>query len=219
MELEELFESYLSQKMSESDRVLFEKLLKDNPEYQVQFYVFKQKSKKRSKAKSKRSTFKTWSISVGIAVMIVVVGYFLVRTLSMPPGEKLFLSFYEPRGALNSEIQIVNKNLSLALASYENEEYSKAESLFSKLELENTSDITRMYLGLSQLAIDRPEKAIPTLSLISEESDFFLEANWYMALGFLKLNKLDEAEELLKITASTPNAYSDKADEILLKMR
>ncbi|WP_332914720.1 hypothetical protein [Algoriphagus boritolerans] len=118
--------------MSESDRVLFEKLLKDNPEYQVQFHAFQQNSKEISKAKSRRTTFKTWSISVAIAVVIVAVGYFLARTLSMPPGEKLFLSFYEPREVLNSETQTVNNELSLALASYENEEYTKAEALFFK---------------------------------------------------------------------------------------
>ncbi len=39
-----------------------------------------------------------------------------------------------------------------------------------------------------------------------------------MAMGFLKLNKLEEAEKHLKITAFTPNPYSDKADEILLKI-
>lgn len=219
MELEELFESYLNQKMGESDRVLFEKLLKDNPDYQGQFHAFQQKSKEISRARSKRSSLKTWSIAAAIAVMIVVVGYFLVRTLSMPPGEKLFLSFYEPKQVSNSEIPTVNNELSIALTSYENEEYTKAEALFEKLESENASDFTRLYLGLSQLAIDRPEKAIPTLSLISQESDFFLEANWYMAMGFLKLNKLDEAERHLQITASNHNSYSDKASEILLKMR
>lgn len=221
MELEELFESYLSQNMSEADSALFEKLLKDNPEYQVQFHAFQEKSKGKHTKKSpaKRSSIKTWSISAAIAVAIVLVGYFLIKTLSMPPGEKLFMSFYEPKQVSNSASYADNQELSRAIATYQNQEFEEAEALFGKLKSENESDLTQLYLGLSQLAIDRPEKAIPTLSLISPESDFFLEANWYMAMGFLKLNKLEEAEKHLEISASKPNPYSEKASEVLLKLR
>ncbi len=218
MELEELFESYLSKKMGETDRMLFEKLLKDNPEYQVQFHAFQQKSKGISKAKSRRSTFKTWSISVAIAVLIVLVGYFLLRTLSVLPGEKLYFAYYEPKQVPDSLINSENPIISEAISNFRNKEYEQAETLFEKLKVEDESDFAQFYLGLCQLELDRPEKAIPTLSLVSQKSDYFFEATWYGAMSFLKLNKLEEAKRLLLINDANPNFYSEKAEEILQKI-
>ena len=218
MKLEELFESYFSRKMTESDRALFEKLLSENPEYQTQFEAFQDKAKTK-KITSKRSFLKSWSISVGVALVIVLIGYFLLRSLSMTPGEKFFYNYYEPKLSSDSEISTLDNNFSSAFESYQNQDFNRAELLFEKLNFEEESDLSRMYLGLCQLAMERPEKAIPTLSVISSDSDLFIEANWYIALGYLKLNKLKDAEKHLKITGESQNQFSDKANEILSKMR
>lgn len=225
MELEELFESYLNGKMSEEDASLFEKLLKENLEYQIQFDQFREKFTGNSVSEaqpiqpsSKISTIKTWSITAGIAVAIVVVGFFLIRSLSMPPGEKLFLSYYEPKQVPDSVTNLDNQLIVEAISTYQSKDYAKAESLFENLKNEDESDLSLFYVGLCQLELDRPEKAIPTLSLVSQKSDYFFEATWYGAMSFLKLNKLEEAKRLLLISDANPNFYSEKAEEILEKM-
>lgn len=230
MKLEELFGSYLNRKLSEEDAALFEKLLDENPEYQRQFKNYQsQTADSRSSSSpekkldqnslSRTRAVKNWSISVIIAVVIVAAGYFLFTILSMAPGEKLFLSYYEPRKVTNVNIPDENPVLSRAFFFYQNGEYQQALVLFENLVLEDNSELLKLYVGLSQLGIDRPEKAIPSLSLIKPESKLFLEANWYIGMGYLKLNKLEEAKKHLKISASKPTPHSAKAEEILLKLR
>lgn len=225
MELEELFESYLNGTMSEADASLFKELIKENLEYQIQFDNFREKLEGNSIIENQPihstpnlSSIKTWSITAGIALAIVVVGYFLFKTLSMPPGEKLFLSYYEPIEIADSLINSENPMVDEAISNFRNKEYERAESLFDKLKEEDESGFAQFYLGLCQLELDRPEKAIPTLSLVSQKSNYFFEATWYGAMSFLKLNKLEEAKRLLLISDANPNFYSAKAEEILQKI-
>lgn len=225
MELEELFESYLNGTMSEADASLFKELIKENLEYQIQFDNFREKLAGNSiienqpiHSTSNLSSIKTWSITAGTAFAIVVVGYFLFKTLSMPPGEKLFLSYYEPIEIADSLINSENRMVDEAISNFRNKDYEQAESLFDKLKEEDESGFAQFYLGLCQLELDRPEKAIPNLSLVSQKSDYFFEATWYGAMSFLKLNKLEEAKRLLLISDANPNFYSAKAEEILQKI-
>lgn len=225
MELEELFESYLNGTMSEADASLFKELIKENLEYQIQFDNFREKLAGNSiienqpiHSTSNLSSIKTWSITAGTALAIVVVGYFLFKTLSMPPGEKLFLSYYEPIEIADSLINSENRMVDEAISNFRNKDYEQAESLFDKLKEEDESGFAQFYLGLCQLELDRPEKAIPNLSLVSQKSDYFFEATWYGAMSFLKLNKLEEAKRLLLISDANPNFYSAKAEEILQKI-
>lgn len=225
MELEELFESYTNGTMSEADASLFEKLVKENPEYQNQFDKFKGKKTEHSKienqpiqSKSKFSAIKAWGISVGIALAIVLAGYFLFKTLGIPTGEKLFNAYYEPKQFPDSLIYTKNPMILDAMTHFEKKEFSKAAVLLEKLKSEGDPDFARFYLGLCELELDRPEKAIPSLSLVSQKSDYFLEATWYGAMSFLKMNKLEEAKRLLNISEANPNQYSEKAEEILKKM-
>lgn len=226
MELDELFESYHNGKMSEEDASLFEKLLKENLEYQIQFDKFREESTRGSvfenqpiQSKSNISSIKTWGITVGIAIVIVVVGLLLIRSLSMPPGEKLFLKYYEPKPVPDSVINSENQMLNEAISNFRNKEYQEAQSLFEKLKDEDESGFAQFYLGLCQLELNRPEKAIPTLSLVSQKSDYYFDATWYGAMSFLKMNKLEEAKKLLMISDANPNYYSVKAEETLQKMK
>jgi len=136
----------------------------------------------------------------------------------MPPGEKLFLTYYEPIEIPDSLVNSENPMVAQAISSFRKNEYEQAESLFEKLKDEDESGFAQLYLGLSQLEQDRPEKAIPTLSSVSQKSDYFFEATWYGAMSFLKLNKLQEAKRLLMINDANPNFHAEKAEEILQKM-
>lgn len=228
MKLEELFESYLSGKMPPTDRELFEKLLAEDLKAQTQFEAFKLQTKDPLSTNSgpiplipptKRSPVFSWLIAAGIALIIVVGGFFLFQTLSMAPGEKLFLAYYEPMetGSLNQGGE--NPMLAKALSAFENQEYEQAAVFLEELVLTEKSPTALLFLGLCHLELDRPEKAIPTFNRIPAESDFYQEGVWYEAMGFLKLNKLPEAKKLLEISASNPNPHTEKAKEILQKIK
>jgi len=230
MEIEALFKSYLENKMNDADRVLFEKLLDENPDYRAQLEDFQKEWKKnqdpsniktlpKSALTTKSNSFKTWGISIAIALTLVVSGYFLLQALIMSPGEKLFLSSYSPSPTMTAGIQVDNPLITEAIQLYQNKNYDQAVELLEELAAQHKSDLVYFYLGLSQLGIERPEKAIPALDLVSEQADFFPEAKWYMALGYLKLDKLEEAKNHLLVAAGLPNPHAEKAKEILQKMK
>lgn len=228
METKELFDSYLKEEMSESDKALFEKLLNENPLYKAQLESYQIEIKKKQKIKpnpgastsdSKIKTLKTWSFSIGIAVLIVLSGYILFRTLGMPTGEKLYFNYYEPYQASTQIRQSGSPVISEGISAYEKRNYKLALAIFEQPNPEVDFNLKRFYVGLSQLGDNRPEKAIPVLKLVSPEAIFYPETNWYTAMAYLKLNKLESAKNHLEISAANPNPYTDKASELLLKMR
>lgn len=222
MKLEELFESYLGGKMSASDKAIFEKLLDENPEYQSQLNHFKQENihltgePSPPLPQSKAKTLRYWGISVAIAMVIVLVGYFLISTLSMSPGQKLFAKYYETYPVAESGAN-ASGDASQAFQAYEAKDYQKAAEWFERIQTQPNSDFALLYLGICQLELGRPEKAIPVLSLIPANSPTASKevASWFEALGYFELNMLEKGKKSLQITAAKPNPYQAQAKIIL----
>lgn len=225
MKLEELFESYLGGKMSESDRVLFEKLLVENPEYQSQFDTFRKSTfQPESDLSSKAKSIKNWIVSILISVVIVFAGYFLFSKLSMSPGQKLYTKYYEtyPNQAISGSTEGNGSGLKAeAFQAYEKGDFQKAAALFEQVQTQADSDYALLYLGICQLELGRPEKAIPVLSLIPANSKTASKevASWYEGLGYFKLNMLDKGKKSLQITAAKPNPYQAQAQAILESLK
>ncbi|WP_168171924.1 tol-pal system YbgF family protein [Algoriphagus sp. A40] len=222
MKLEELFDSFLGGKMSESDRILFEKLLEENPEYQSQLNTYRQlkiqtgKETESSDLPSKSKNLKNWLIPIAIALLIVLVGYFLFSTLSMSPGQKLFAKYYETYPIADTGTN-ASGDASQAFQAYEAKDYQKAAAFFERIQTQPNSDFALLYLGICQLELGRPEKAIPVLSLIPTNSPTASKevASWFEALGYFKLNMLDKGKKALQVTAAKPNPYQTQAKTIL----
>jgi len=229
MKLEELFESYLGGKMSESDKGIFEKLLKENPEYQSQLNTFKRKHNTGTETAppdlaTKKTILKTWIIPAAIACVLVLSGYLLWITLGMSPGEKLYAKHYEPLpnqvpksayGELAADIK------TQAFQAYDAGDFEKAATLFQQVESQPDSEYILLYHGICQLELGRPEKAIPLLNLVNGETAIAPKevASWYEALGYFKMNMLDKGTQSLKVTAAKPNPYQAQAKTILESLK
>ena len=73
-----------------------------------------------------------------------------------------------------------------------------------------------LYLGASQMALNRPLEAIEMLRQVSESSFYYADAQWYRSLALLKLRRTDEAAELLRVIAEEANhPHQQKAAEII----
>lgn len=226
MELGELFESYLCGKMSESDKVLFEKLLNENPEYQSQLTAYQQQKarsvpqKTAEELPSKAKNIKNWIISIAIAVGIVLAGYFLFNMLSISTGEKLYKKHYEtyPNQVPSSVFREDEFGLkSDAFQAYNEGNYKRAAELLEQVQTQPDSDFALLYLGICQLELGRPEKAIPVLGLIPANSKTASKevASWFEAMGYFKLNMLEKGKKSLQITAAKPNPFQTQAKTIL----
>lgn len=239
MDQEELINAYLDGKLSPEDQRLFEQLLEEQPEYKKlleehrQFKIavtLEERSKIKDfllevdqdqKSKIQPGTgWKSWLFSGVAACVIVLAGFFLWTNLSMTPGEKIYKSYYEAypnliaptvRGASQANLK------SDAFLAFDNQEYEKAAVLFENLQQEPDSDYAIFYLGICQLELGRPEKAIPLFLKVKEDAvnPDKITATWYAALGYFQLNKLEEGTLAVKRVAQADgHPLQAKAQEL-----
>ena len=105
-----------------------------------------------------------------------------------------------------------------AFQAYDNQDYQAAEAGFNNI-LEKEEDIMVMfYLGSAQLAQNDAAKAIATFERFLEISnDSVADAKWYLALGYLKADRLNEAKSILE-ELKQDNLYGKRAEKILRKL-
>lgn len=246
MDQEDLINAYLDGKLPPEDKLIFEKLLQEQPEYQLlveeqrrikiavtlqerkDLRDFLQQLNETEKAVPKTTattTFKSWLYSGVAACLIVLAGLFLWTNLSMDPGQKLYKTYYETypnliaptvRGESASNLKAD------AFLAYDNGDYQRAAILFENLQQEPDSDYALFYQGICQLELSRPEKAIPLFERMNENSQNpdKITANWYAALGYFQLLKLEEGKSLMaKVAAKTGHPFQPKAQEIMSKLK
>lgn len=214
----ELFKSYLEGKLNPKDRELLESLLGENPSYQAELEAFKA-TLDSNPAPKEPFSLKSWIISIAIAIAIVSSGIFLFLSLGSPPGEKLYSNYYQPFPVDSFITKTNNPKLKEGLVAYQSKDYPKAIETFEYLLAQGESDQVELFLGLSQLANGRPEKAIPIMSMISSDSESAQYVPWYTALSYMKLNKLEEAKTHLQKASKISNLNQQKAQALLEKMK
>ncbi|GAB2483542.1 tetratricopeptide repeat protein [Algoriphagus taiwanensis] len=214
MDQNELFKNYLEGKLSSEDRLLFEKLLKENQAYQAELNQYK-----KQVSPAKKTRFRSWAVSFLIALGIVALGIFLVYSLASPPGTKLFSTYYQPLDVETWESLSIDPSIEKGVTAYKNGKYEEAKTLFEQMLASNSSPDVLFFLGLCHLALDRPEKAVPILSRIPKDSPLAGDAAWYEGLGYLKLNKLEKAKPLLLTASQNSTQFSPSAQEILGKLK
>lgn len=72
-----------------------------------------------------------------------------------------------------------------------------------------------LYLGNALLATDRTGEAIQVLSQIGEENRYYTDAQWYLALGYLKNREKAEAREVLNSILNKRSFYQSSVRELL----
>jgi len=106
-----------------------------------------------------------------------------------------------------------------AMKHYQRGNYKEASELFEQhvnRKKENAALI--FYKGISQLKSGKEKQAEENLRYIlnNKESEFRQEAQWYMALTYLKVNEIESARETLKkISETTGHPYKNKAEKVI----
>ena len=227
MDQRELISAYLEGKLSKEDRKLFEALIEENPSYQTQVEIQRKETAYQSVGRTASdsrpveslSKLKSWLFSAVIACGLVLTGYLLWVTLVKSPGEKLYAKYYEPFPYPSSGPAQENSGdlTSRAFSAYAQGDFETAATEFEQMGSRPKTGYGPFLLGICYLETGRPEKAIPVLNQIRDDSTTPSKeiASWFEAMGYLKLNMPDKAKAPLKITASTSNPYQKQADTIL----
>jgi tetratricopeptide (TPR) repeat protein len=152
------------------------------------------------------------ALAAAIALLIVALPFYLQG----PSNDELFLAYFEPfdspgSGVTRSTNEITDK--AKAYDAYDNGRYEEAIALFEKMK--NDDPIMHLCLGNAQLKVGQLDKAEANFNhLLSDHQDLVTPAKWYLALTYLKQNKIERAKSnLWQITKSS--TYGEKAKKLL----
>ena len=95
--------------------------------------------------------------------------------------------------------------------------YKEALALFSKADHNMT---VKFYSGISYLEVNELEDAEASFQAVIDNKDnlFIEQAEWYLALCYLKMNMNKDAKILFTEIANSDGFFNNKAQEILKYM-
>ena len=164
------------------------------------------------------------SAAAALVVFVVVAGWLLIRGDQSVNEQKLFaenFTAYTNIIAPNRRGENDESKLNLAFLAYDNKQYQKAIADFQSLKADTLQNELTFYIGVSYLAIDEAERAILTLQDVSDNSQFAMEKQWYMALAHLKRNERTLTIVALKsaLKLSTDPVLVRKATALLNELK
>jgi len=116
---------------------------------------------------------------------------------------------------------ITDQDLQQALNRYEACDFAEASQFFDNYLKRYPDDFQAgLYAGITSLNGGYPEKAVEQLTAVSiNDLKLFDEANWYLALAFLKQKNLTEVRAILEnLSQQAEPVFADKAKELLERL-
>jgi TolA-binding protein len=159
-----------------------------------------------------------------LAAAIITGTIFVVRTLlpSSDPG-KLFNDFYKPFRAMSEVTRGSEASgpFAAGIESYRNGRYGEAYSAFSDVLQNDQSAVTaNFFLGITGIATGDYEKAAEKLKVVTAAGgEYSKEAEWYLGLALLISGDINGAKENFGNLAKSPGYYSERAGEILRRLK
>ena len=172
-----------------------------------------------------RDHFRIWKVAA--AVVLVSISVAVVFQLQQPSNpQDLFSQYFEPAenpfvGAKRGDDISADLEVQASMA-YDARDWSTAIAGFETIlgqEVSNEQyNRTLYYLGIAQLAQGQSQAAIHTFEQFLEVSeDNVAEAKWYLALGYLNENMVQDAKILLK-ELNDGEEYREDTRKILKKL-
>ncbi len=231
----ENIERYLNGELEEDDLWEFKKALDNDPQLKADVRALKELKKVMSQTKKVEIMEKMFTIHqneqkkkrfLGIPAYGAAAASFLVMAaiggglLYLQSGnkhEKLFKQYYTTESGsfgLRSGNANIDQPVMQGLQFYELGKYESAIELFNK-----TPDnlLGKLYRGLSYIELEEFGPAIKDFTeIIDQQGNLFIDqAQWYLALTYLKTKDVSKAKTLLTSIAADRGVYKTKAQKIL----
>jgi tetratricopeptide (TPR) repeat protein len=238
----EIIDKYLNGEMEDRELEQFNHLLATDPEAQEEvdlhqaideaimeedimsfrdtmqmIYAEDEKVKRQPAGFSRR---KLYYAAATLALLLATGG--VVRQLTQPDydNQEMFNQFYQPYEVTvtyrsgNTE---TDRLLLTALQKYEEEHYQEALVLFEQLLEKRKDDMAvNLYSGISYMEVEKYQKATHSFqTIITDNNNLFIEqAEWYLAMCYLKTDENKKAKELLDELIKKESYYKEMARKI-----
>jgi TolA-binding protein len=163
---------------------------------------------------------------IALPAAAVLGGFIILRTLTPSSDpQKIYSSYYQPFDAYSPVTRGISGQKDMlfsdAVKNYKAGNYEKAESGFSQVMAEDpASGTASFYLGLTEIASGNTDNAIRALSSATvQQCEFNNEAQWYLAMAYLKKGDGKNASVCLRKLSDKKGFYSDRSRKILRRLK
>ena len=176
-----------------------------------------------------------WLAAASVAVLGVAVYWIVFKNDNNTP-EKLLAAYYEPKIntwtkslrdveesqkqrqiAIEKYGEVEGTQLFNALTLYNNGAFEQAYKAFNAVHLQN--DTLYLYQANALLKADKATEAIAVLDRIPPTSLNHNEANWYLAMAYLKLKNIEKTKDILRGLSTEGNkGYQAKSKDLLKRL-
>ncbi len=235
MNKEELLAQYFSGQISKESFLELKTLLENDSAFKKDFYaqlevqqiIAHEKHiplKKRLNQLDQKSAPKTkWYLYAAAITIFIAIGSFFYSP--KPNYQDLYAKNFEAYPNVivpvvrGTETPEENKK-ALAFRYYDNKDYAKAAELFKTLHEETDADYAFFYRSVSLMALGETAKAIATLEQHNwnEPEKYQTIAQWYLGLGYLKLEDKENAISHFKEVTASGKPLAKQAKKILQKI-
>jgi tetratricopeptide (TPR) repeat protein len=237
----EKIEKFVHGELEESDLWEFKKALENDvvlreelQQYQALLELTKNKEKlnlmsmmneihKENKNNGKKFSLSSYKVSLIAASLLLLfaVGGSLFLMQNKGTQKELFAKYYSTESAsfnVRSANASMEQPVMQGMQFYELQDYSTALEMFNKTP-ENI--MGRLYSGLSHIELGEFSMAIIDFKFVINQNDnlFIDQAEWYLALCYLKTNQTKEAVKYLEKIAGDRGFFKTKAQKLLEELK
>ena len=233
-------EEYLNHKLSQEEREQFDEKLKSDKDFasEVEEYTmlfnsfdeiqarelllrFANIEQELEGGKEKQFGFPVylkWAATVAVLAVLSLVVY-----LNTNKSDKdLFLAYYTPYPNVERPVSRSEASGDAVWQLYENGEYKAAYQQFEKaLIIDNQDLASKFYLGICALELNWPKIAEEAFTKVASDKEgaYFEQAQWYLALTYLKAGNQDATIQGLEEIITTNSGYSERARALLGELK
>lgn len=162
-----------------------------------------------------------YMVAAAVVVVVAVCGI-----LFAPSKTPLFEDYFKPypssyafRSTLEENGTEVASNLEQALRYYSEDDFGSAVLYFQKIQTDSMTASEIFYFANTLLAVNEFEQAEAKLGSIvdNKENPFWQQTKWYLAITYLKLERLEKTQGMLNLINVGEYRY-EEAQEIIRKI-
>lgn len=227
----DIFERYRNGELSEAELKDFEARLVYDSEFKAAFEEYEQieagiKNHFRSELKSKLQDLDqqmdapakkskvvhlvTWTSSVAAAVII---GFFIFQHFSKPNNVQLAQQYWPHEEGLPVKMSTKGK-YDDAMNAYKLGQFEKAQKLLEPI----NSDTAFYFLGVISFELEDYSKAEKEFQQIDENSTYYDEAQFRLALVSILTNDIGSSKVVLRKLIKKDNEYTEQAKKLLSEL-
>jgi tetratricopeptide (TPR) repeat protein len=225
----DILNKFLEKKLTDIEKVEFKTLYENNQEFcnEVKIHlnmIASIKAADRININTEKSKLlrisRTWlGIAATLAFFVVLTGILLITNKPFS-NDKIFTENYSPLKGIETTLGETDAEIltTISFDFYSSNDFENAVKFFEKLD--DSLETYMIFTGICYLELNKfAEAEIIFNKVAASESIFINDANWYLALTYLKLKDEEKAIDKLEEISKSTSQYSGKAKEILEELK